>query len=83
MPPILQLAISIFSVIPRTSAQGLHTIISALAFENTSSMYKDFQKGNRTEIDSLTSYVISEGKELVVAALTYEKLYKELKEKSK
>jgi hypothetical protein len=37
IPPIVQLAISIFSPIPRASAQGLQITIFAFGFEKTSS----------------------------------------------
>jgi 2-dehydropantoate 2-reductase len=53
--------------------------IESLPYENTSSMHKDFKKGNETELDSLTLNVVMMGKEVNVDTPEYEKLYKELK----
>ena len=49
---------------------------------STSSMHSDFQKGGRTELESLTGYIVREALRLGVAAPNYEKLYEELKKRS-
>ena len=48
-------------------------------YEATSSMHSDFKKGSKTEVDSLTGYVVRLGKELNVATPLYEKMYNQLK----
>jgi len=55
--------------------------IASLPYESTSSMHRDFQKGNKTEVDSLTAYVVRLGKELNVPIPYYEKMLIGLKEK--
>jgi len=55
--------------------------MSSLPYETTSSMHDDFQKGNKTEIDSLTAYVIKLGGELNIPTPYYEKMFLSLKEK--
>lgn len=47
-------------------------------FEATSSMHLDYQKGHKTELDSLTGYVVKLGKSLQVPLPTYEKIYHKL-----
>jgi 2-dehydropantoate 2-reductase len=49
-------------------------------YEATSSMHTDFKKGTKTEVDSLTGYVVRLGKDLNVATPLYEKMYEKLKE---
>ena len=55
--------------------------IVSLPYESTSSMHSDFKKGNKTEVDSLTAYVVRLGKELNVPIPHYEKMLIGLKEK--
>lgn len=49
--------------------------------ETTSSMHSDFNRGNKTEIDSLTAYVVKLGRELKVPTRCYEQMLAGLKEK--
>ncbi|HEX9653402.1 MAG TPA: 2-dehydropantoate 2-reductase [bacterium] len=56
--------------------------ISSLPCEATSSMHSDFKKGGKTEVDSLTGYVVELGKELNVPTPDYEKMLFGLTEKS-
>lgn len=45
----------------------------------TSSMQRDFKKGNgKTELETITGYVVRAGKELKIAVPTFEKAYKKL-----
>lgn len=46
---------------------------------STTSMHADFQKGGRTELESLTGYVVRCAEELGVAAPFYNRMYKELR----
>ena len=55
----------------------------SLAYETTSSMHDDFQRGHKTELDSLTGYVVKLGKELKVSTPYYEKMLIGLREKAK
>ena len=49
--------------------------------ETTSSMHSDFKRGSKTEVDSLTAYVIKLGKELNIPTPYYEQMLAGLKEK--
>lgn len=53
--------------------------MKGLPFETTSSMHYDFQKGNRTELATLTEFVSNLGKELATNTPTYDKILKDLK----
>lgn len=46
---------------------------------STSSMHSDFKKGGRTELETLTGYVVTEAAKLGVAVPMYEKFYGELR----
>ena len=50
--------------------------------ETSSSMHLDFQRRKRTEIESLTGYIVRAGKEFSLAVPTYEMMYTFLKNKS-
>ena len=50
--------------------ETLHKL-SSLPYETTSSMEKDFQKGKRTELKSLTGYVVESGKHFHIATPMY------------
>jgi 2-dehydropantoate 2-reductase len=55
----------------------------SLSFETTSSMHNDFRlKKSQTELQTLTGYVLSEGKKQNCAALTYSKLFAALEKKT-
>lgn len=56
--------------------------LKSFPYQITSSMNSDFQKGKRTEIDSLTGYIVKSGKELNLPVPTYDRLYEELKRRS-
>ncbi|WP_242921084.1 ketopantoate reductase family protein [Pontibacter liquoris] len=56
--------------------------MAALPYATTSSMHSDFQKGGKTELTSLTGYVVREGRAHQVPTPTYERLYAALQERS-
>ncbi len=57
--------------------------LKALPFEATSSMHSDFQANRLTnELESLTGYVINEGRKYNLETPTYMKTYAELQKKS-
>ena len=47
---------------------------------STTSMHSDFQKGNRTEVETLTGYVVRAAQELGIEVPTYQFMYKGLTE---
>ena len=47
---------------------------------STTSMHSDFQKGNRTEVETLTGYVVRTAQELGIEVPTYRFMYKGLTE---
>lgn len=47
----------------------------------TSSMHADFAKGGKTELETLTGYVVKEAEKMNLSVPTYEKLYQELKQR--
>jgi 2-dehydropantoate 2-reductase len=65
--------------LPANSIQQTFDKMTSFPFDATSSMHSDFQKGTKTEVDSLTGYVVQLGKELNVSVPTYEMMYKKLK----
>ncbi|WP_347157308.1 ketopantoate reductase family protein [Pontibacter chitinilyticus] len=56
--------------------------MASLPYEATSSMHSDFQKGGKTELESLTGYVVREGQRLQVPVPTYARLYAALQQQS-
>lgn len=57
--------------------------LKSLPFDTTSSMHTDFKnKNNSNELESLTNYVIEQGKKYNIKTPTYIKTYNELKKKS-
>jgi len=56
--------------------------VRSLSPGTTSSMHSDFQKGNKTELNSLTAYVVQAGKELGIPTPYYSKTLIALKEKT-
>lgn len=55
--------------------------IKAMPAELTSSMHSDFMKGGKTELETLTGYVVREAKSLNLSTPVYEKLYNELEKR--
>lgn len=51
---------------------------SAMPFEATSSMHSDIKNGKLSEVNSLTEYVVNEGKRLNIATPTYELMSEKL-----
>ncbi|MCC9165524.1 hypothetical protein LN893_01585 [Pontibacter sp. XAAS-A31] len=47
--------------------------------ETTSSMHRDYQNNNQTELENLTGYIVREGEKLGVATPAYRKIYETLK----
>ncbi len=52
--------------------------LESLPFETTSSMQRDFMNGNRTEVSSLTEFVVKTGLELNVRTEVYTKMLEKL-----
>jgi len=52
-----------------------------LPYESSSSMHNDFKNGNKTELKSLTGYVIDLGKELNIPTPEYDKMLQTILEK--
>jgi 2-dehydropantoate 2-reductase len=64
------------------SADIIHktlNIMSAMPFETTSSLQRDFQTGKKTEVDTLVGYVVRAGKQLKIPTPLYEMMYEKLK----
>ena len=51
--------------------------------DTTTSMQRDFRAGKNTELESLTGYVVREGKRLNVPTPTYDMMYDKLKERNR
>lgn len=49
--------------------------------DSTSSMHSDFKKKGKTELETLTGYVVRESKSLNLATPVYERLYEELRKR--
>jgi 2-dehydropantoate 2-reductase len=47
---------------------------TSLPYESSSSMRDDFQKGNRTEVEALTGYVVAEGRAMHIPTPTYDRM---------
>lgn len=52
--------------------------MASFPYEATSSMHSDYRKGTKTEVESLTGYVVQSGKALNVPTPTYEMMYEKL-----
>lgn len=50
-----------------------------MPYDSTTSMHTDLKNGNRTELETLTGYVVRCGKEFHIPTPTYEKMYSHLK----
>lgn len=50
-----------------------------IPYDSTTSMHTDFRNGKPTELETLTGYVVENGKNLHIAVPAYEMMYKELK----
>lgn len=57
--------------------------MESFPYEATSSMHDDFKHGNKTELDSLTGYVVMQGKQLRVPTPVYNNAYEVLNAKNK
>ncbi len=57
--------------------------MQSFPYEATSSMHSDFQNGNKTELDSLTGYVVMLSQQVNVPTPVYKSVYEELKKKSR
>ena len=47
--------------------------------DTTTSMQRDFRAGRTTELESLTGYVVREGRRLGVPTPTYDRMYESLR----
>jgi len=50
-----------------------------ISYKETTSMHTDFKKGHKTELETLTGYVVRSGKEFHLPVVNYEKMYEKLK----
>lgn len=58
--------------------------LKALPYETTSSMQRDFQKANgKTELETITGYIVRAGKQLNIPTPAFEKAYDKLKSRSR
>ena len=69
--------------LPENSIAKTLERLNALPYDATSSMSKDFQRGAKTELDSLTAYVTRLGARYGIAIPTYNYMLTALQEKSK
>lgn len=53
-----------------------------MPYDSTTSMHTDFKNGKKTELETLTGYVVRSGKALHLPVASYEKMYQELKLRS-
>ena len=61
-------------VFPRNIIQKYLDRMASLPYESTTSMHTDFKNGKKTELSSLTVYVINLGKELNIPTPAFEKM---------
>lgn len=53
-----------------------------MPYDSTTSMHTDFKNGKQTELETLTGYVVRNGKTLNLPVTCYEKMYEKLKQQS-
>lgn len=63
---------------PGTTEANLERIRS-LPFESTTSMHSDFRRGGKTELESLTGFVVREARRFRIPVPVYEMMYEKLK----
>jgi len=68
-------------ILPGNIIQKFLDRMAALPYESTTSMHTDFKNGKKTELNSLTVYVITLGKELNVPTPNYEKVLQGINER--
>jgi 2-dehydropantoate 2-reductase len=68
-------------VFPENIIQKFLEKMAALPYESTTSMHTDFKNGKKTELNSITGYVITLGKALNVPTPNYEKMLKGINER--
>ncbi|TND08121.1 MAG: 2-dehydropantoate 2-reductase [Bacteroidetes bacterium] len=56
--------------------------MAAIPYETKTSMHSDFQKGGKTELESLTGYVVRSAQALHLDVPNYERLYEALKNRN-
>jgi len=79
---VRQIAVAKKIVISEDITQKTLIKLKALPFEATSSMHSDFQANKQTnELESITGYVINEGRRYNIETPMYKKAYAELKNK--
>ena len=66
-------------ILPELITQENINKLKSLPSDATTSMHSDFRKGSRTELESLTGYVIREANRLGVSVPTYIMMYERLK----
>lgn len=77
---VIELAISKEIQIDNNQIERVLGILSSLPNEATTSMHSDFKnKNERTELESLTGFVVKEGGLNNVSVETFEKMYLDLK----
>jgi 2-dehydropantoate 2-reductase len=68
-------------LLPEDIIQKFLDRMAALPYESTTSMHTDFKNGKKTELNSLTVYVITLGKELNIPTPNYEKMLQGINER--
>jgi len=68
-------------ILPGNIIQKFLDRMAALPYESTTSMHSDFKNGKKTELNSLTIYVIALGKELNIPTPNYEKMLQGINER--
>lgn len=78
---VIQLAHSKKVKIRKNQSVQIIKMLKSLPPESTTSMHSDYlNKKVKTELETLTGYVVEEGKKYNVATKTFEKMYNEIKE---
>jgi 2-dehydropantoate 2-reductase len=65
--------------LPKNIRNEIISKVSTFPPEIKTSMQMDFEKGNQTELETFTGYIVREAKKLGISAPTYEKIYVALK----
>jgi len=66
-------------ILPESLTQENINKLKSLPADATTSMHSDFKKGGRTELESLTGYVIKEADQMGISVPTYNMMYERLK----
>lgn len=67
--------------LPADMAQRILDRAAAMPYDSTSSMHSDFRSKKRTELDSLTGYIVEQGRIFHIPTPNYDRIYAALAEK--